>query len=55
MRSKCPNNVSDAERLCADSYPDEQQLLGCMKAHRSSLTNICKVAFNAGLKRRHLD
>lgn len=46
--------ISDATRLCAETYPDEQLLLGCMKANRSVLGATCKVAFESGMKRRHL-
>ena len=45
----------DAERLCAASYPDEDKLMGCMKANKKALSATCAVAFNAGLKRRGLD
>ena len=44
----------DAERFCASAYPDEQQLLACMKANRASLSPTCLPVFNAGLKRRGL-
>ena len=46
--------VADASRLCMSAYPDEDKLLSCMAANRSSLTRACVVAFDAGLKRRHL-
>ena len=46
--------TSDAERLCASTYPDEQQLLICMKANRASLGQTCLPVFDAGLKRRGL-
>ena len=44
----------DAERLCANSYSDEQKLLVCMQANKAALTPRCLVVFNAGVKRRHL-
>ena len=44
---------ADAYRLCSQSQ-DEDQLLVCMKRHRSELTSNCRVTFIAGLKRRHL-
>ena len=46
--------TQDAERLCASAYPDEQQLLACMKANRASLGPICLPVFEAGLKQRGL-
>ena len=46
--------TSDAQRLCAFTYPDEQQLLVCMKANRASLGQACLPVFDAGLKRRGL-
>ncbi len=46
--------TSDAQRLCASTYPDEQQLLVCMKANRASLGQTCLPVFDAGLKRRGL-
>ena len=46
--------TADATRLCFNTYPDEQKLLGCMEANKTSLTKSCFVVFNAGLKRRHL-
>ncbi len=47
--------TADAVRFCAHTYPDENQLLSCMKSNRTSLSAICLVAFDAGLKRRHLN
>ena len=44
----------DAERLCADAYPDEGKLLSCMQQNRLALSRVCAVAFDAGLRRRHL-
>lgn len=51
-RSAC---TPDAERLCAAAYPDEDKLMGCMRANRKALSTTCAVAFNAGLKRRGLN
>ena len=45
---------SDAVRLCFDSYPDEDRLLLCMKQNHAALSPVCRVAFDAGAKRRHL-
>ena len=46
--------TSDAERLCAGTYPDEGKLIGCMTTNKASLTPSCLVVFNAGMKRRRL-
>ena len=46
--------TDDAARLCSSAYPDEDKLLACLKMNRESLSSICLVAFDAGLKRRHL-
>ena len=44
---------SDVYRLCSDSQ-DQDQVLACMRVHKSELTPKCKIAFSAGLKKRHL-
>ena len=44
----------DAMRLCSETYPDEDALLNCMKVNRASLSSTCRVAFDAGVRRRHL-
>lgn len=44
---------ADVYRLCSDSE-DEDQVLTCMKVHRSDLSAKCQSTFDAGLKRRHL-
>ena len=46
--------TQDAARLCISAYPDEDKLLSCMKENRASLSPACLVAFDAGVKRRHL-
>ena len=46
--------TEDAARLCISAYPDEEKLLSCMKQNRASLSPNCQVAFDAGVKRRHL-
>ena len=46
--------TADAVRLCSGTYPDEDGLLACMKQNRASLTALCRVAFDAGVKRRRL-
>ena len=46
--------TSDAVRFCYGTYPDETKLLSCMKQNRSQLSNTCRVAFDAGVKRRRL-
>ncbi|MCX8256216.1 protein of unknown function [Beijerinckiaceae bacterium RH AL1] len=46
--------TADAVRLCSDAYPDEHKLMSCMVENRASLTKVCLVVFEAGLKRRHL-
>ena len=45
---------SDALRLCSEAYPDEDKLLSCMKQNHESLSAMCRVAFDAGRKRRRL-
>ena len=44
----------DAIDLCGDTARDEDQLLVCMKRNSSRLSPSCRVAFDAGLKKRHL-
>ena len=44
--------TADAMRLCSHTYPDEDQLLGCMRGHVSDLSLVCSVTFKAGMKRR---
>ncbi len=46
--------TSDAVRFCYGTYPDEGKLLSCMKQNRSMLSDSCRVAFDAGVKRRRL-
>lgn len=46
--------TSDAVRFCYGTYPDESKLLSCMKQNRSMLSDTCRVAFDAGVKRRRL-
>ncbi len=45
---------SDAIRFCMQTYPDEDRLLACMKQNRDALSATCRVAFDAGVKRRRL-
>lgn len=47
--------TTDAMRFCAYTYPDASQLLSCMKSNRTSLSPMCLAAFDAGMKRRHLE
>lgn len=44
----------DAIRLCSGTYPDEDRLLTCMRANHASLSSTCRVAFDEGVRRRHL-
>ena len=46
--------TTDAVRFCYGTYPDEAKLLACMKQNRSMLSDTCRVAFDAGVKRRRL-
>ncbi len=46
--------TTDAIRFCMHTYPDEDQLLACMKQNRASLSAPCRTAFDAGVKRRRL-
>lgn len=43
----------DASLLCSDAQ-DVDQLLACMKMHRTDLTPRCATVFSAGLKKRGL-
>lgn len=43
---------ADAIRLCSHTYPDQDQLLACLRSNLRSLSLVCSVAFKAGLKRR---
>ena len=45
---------ADAISLCADTYPNEDKLLACMRASRSRLSPECLSVFTVGMKRRHL-
>ena len=45
----------DAQKLCADAWPDESRLIVCMKANEASLGANCQRVFVAGMKRRGLD
>lgn len=45
---------SDATLLCSYTYPDEDQLIDCMRKNRDQLSKLCLKAFDAGLRRRHL-
>jgi hypothetical protein len=44
----------DATLLCSATFPDQDLLLACMRAHQDSLSSSCKTTFRAGLRRRHL-
>ena len=44
----------DAMRLCSGTYPNEDGLLSCMMRYHSSLSTTCRVAFDAGVRRRRL-
>ncbi len=46
--------TQDATRLCSSAYPDEEKLLGCLKANRAALSAACGAAFDAGIRRRGL-
>ena len=46
--------VADAERLCADTFPDEKRLLVCLRENRARLQPPCRASFDAGMKRRGL-
>ena len=46
--------TSDAVRFCYGTYPDESKLLSCMKQNRAALSSTCRIAFDAGVKRRRL-
>lgn len=46
--------TKDAIRLCFGTYPDEDKLIACMRVNHSSLTPTCRVAFDAGMRRRHM-
>ena len=44
----------DAMRLCSGTYPSEDGLIACMRQNHSELSTVCRVAFDLGMKRRHL-
>jgi len=44
---------ADAASFCGDAR-DEDQVLACMKSHRRQLTPVCRSAFEAGLRKRHM-
>ena len=44
----------DAVKLCISSYPNEDALIGCMKANHAQLSRKCQIAFDLGLKKRRL-
>ena len=46
--------ISYAERFCIAAYPDEDKLVGCMRANRTALSDECGAAFDTGMKRRGL-
>ena len=46
--------TSDAVRFCYGTYPDESKLLTCMKQNHAQLSDVCRVAFDAGVRRRRL-
>lgn len=46
--------TKDAVRLCMWAYPDEDKLVGCMRENVTQLSKTCKVAFEAGMRRRGL-
>jgi hypothetical protein len=45
---------NDAIALCSDAYPDQDKMLMCMRAKTRDLSSGCRIAFEAGLKRRHM-
>ncbi|MDX7951420.1 hypothetical protein P7D22_09585 [Lichenihabitans sp. Uapishka_5] len=51
-RNACQN---DAVMFCSAAYPDEDALLACMKTVRPQLTQSCRVVFEAGMRRRHIE
>ena len=46
--------TADATRLCAYTWPDEDQLIACMKANEPKLGPTCLPVFKAGIRRRGL-
>ncbi len=46
--------TADATRLCAYTWPDEDKLIGCMKANEAQLGPTCLPVFRAGIRRRGL-
>ena len=43
----------DAVRLC-DGATDEDDIVACFRARREQLTPVCRAAFEAGLRKRHM-
>jgi hypothetical protein len=51
VREACTN---DAFRLCSDTIPDVKKTKDCLAHHRTSLSPLCKAAFeSAGIPRRY--
>lgn len=46
--------ATDAIRMCAHTYPDEDRLLECMRGHVRDLSLVCSATFKAGLRRRNI-
>lgn len=42
----------DAQNLCSDYIPDEQQIAACLYQKISKLTPACRTIFKAALKQR---
>ena len=45
---------ADFESLCVAQMQSENQVIECMKSKRAQLTPVCKTAFEAGMRKRHL-
>ena len=44
----------DVMSLCADSLPDQDRLIACMRAKQGQLSPVCFTTLKAGLIRRHM-
>ena len=45
---------ADVENLCVDQVQSEDQVIECMRSKRAQLTPVCRTAFEAGMRKRHL-
>ena len=44
----------DVVSLCSADFPDQDKVIGCMKAKQQQLSATCRTTFRAGMRRRHI-